>query len=70
MGKEKPIRILLDLPPADLALLDSVKVRMGASSRGRVISTLLQAVIGVQPAMFDLARPKLREDDDLCLTKN
>jgi len=56
MGKEKAIRILLDLPPADLALLDSIKGHMGLSSRGRVISTLLQAVINIQPPTFELGR--------------
>lgn len=56
MEEEKRINLLIDLPEGDVVLLDNVKRRMGLSSRGRVISTLLQAVIDIQPPSVELAR--------------
>ena len=56
MEEEKRVNLLIDLPDSDIALLDNVKRRMGLSSRGRVISALLQAVIDIQPPAVELAR--------------
>lgn len=56
MEEEKRVNLLIDLPESDIALLDTVKRRMGLSSRGRVVGALLQAVIDIQPPSVELAR--------------
>lgn len=54
--EEERVAALIHLSTSDLALLDAVKRRMGLKSRGHAVSSLLQAVIDVQPATVELAR--------------
>lgn len=61
MEKDKPIRLLIDLRPADVALLDSVKDSLRLSSRGQVVSTLLQAAISLYPPAIEMKRQPARQ---------
>lgn len=50
---EKIVEVLLRLPSDDVALLDMIKRRCGASSRGKAVSFLLASVI-------DMPKPSVR----------
>lgn len=60
MTKEKPVRILLDLLPSDLALLDDIKDRCQLRSRGSTVTMLLQSAKVIQPpkAIIKLQAPE------------
>lgn len=52
----KPIEVLLRLPREDVALLDMIKRRCGASSRGKAVSFLLAGVIDMPKPAVRLAK--------------
>lgn len=61
MEAEKPVRILVDLLPSEVALLDDIKDRYRLRSRGSTVGMLLKSAKRISETSAKIKLPPMKD---------